>query len=278
VVAIILFLMLWDGAGYNNIIPMLEQGRLPNLQSIIESGSFAKIEPMGKTVTIPEWTVRFTGLTYDQTKVFSNDQWELIPYSKTIMSKIQESGSKVGWFVSKPYLSVDFPLCGIFNHADKKKELSPVYRDIYTGIPITGEISRKWYMETLVQDAIDAIPELGSNFMLVVHVNPDTWGHRYGENSTEYLNEIERADRNLGVLMQSLPTDAGIMVMSDHGFNEGEFSHRDAPDAWLATNIPLNRDRGTSRDIALTILDYFGIKEWRDDPSQYRGRSLTDER
>jgi len=266
--------VLWDGAGSNNVTTMMDEGKLPNLKSIVDRGVYIPIEPMGKTKTIPEWTVRFTGMTYDQTKVLSNKKWEIVPYTKTIISKIQNKGNKVGWFVSKPYLSVEFPLQNIFLHADKKKELSPIYRDAFTGEFINfGEITRKWYMEVLVQDALDALPELGNDFILIIHVNPDIWGHKYGENSIEYLKEIERADKNLGIILQALPSETSIMVMNDHGFDEGKKVHNNAPDCWLATDIPLTRKRGTSRDIALTILDYFEV-EWRNDPVTYRGSSL----
>jgi hypothetical protein len=32
--------------------------------------------------------------------------------------------------------------------------------------------------------------------------------------------------------------------------------------------------RGTSRDIPFTILDYFGLRDWRDNQALYRGKSL----
>jgi len=50
-----------------------------------------------------------------------------------------------------------------------------------------------------------------------------------------------------------------IYVTADHGFDEGQTTHRDAPYVFLGTNDPKVTRRGERADVAPTILARFGL-------------------
>jgi len=109
--------------------------------------------------------------------------------------------------------------------------------------------------------------------------DPDHAGHGHGENSPEYSDAIVTCDAWLGRILAKLETlgiaDRTIVfVTSDHGFDEGKTSHKDAPFVFLATNDPKVTYSGLQRDIVPTILMEMGV-----DPSKMApplpGRSLA---
>jgi arylsulfatase A-like enzyme len=57
-----------------------------------------------------------------------------------------------------------------------------------------------------------------------------------------------------------------VYVTADHGFDEGQFGHSDAPYVFLATNDRAVVRRGTRADITPTILDRFGVDLAKLDP------------
>ena len=112
----------------------MDEGRLPNLKSILEAkGSLVKLETIGRTGTLCSYTHVFTGLMYEQTGVIGNYNIEThykgvlekdynektrtfeglnfflrpIPYSHTIIQAIKDQGNKIGWFVSSGMLGKD---------------------------------------------------------------------------------------------------------------------------------------------------------------------------
>lgn len=260
----------WDGAGLNNVAPMMAAGRLPNLSTVAAAGQLIPIKPLCTTLTAPTWTICFTGLTPDVTGVMGNrryqDQVLTSPRSalvwlrhtryssEVINSTLQENGIKVGWFVSKMFLA-DYPA------------VSPLYyaATMADGFAMEHPNYNPQYLEDLLLKAEEFILAQIGNYMCFLHLNPDKWGHTYGENSPEYLAEFERCDRALGRLLELQQAQGfKIMVLTDHGFNEGTHHHVSAPDLWLATDIPLaaewrNGGEATIRDVPMTILDYFGL-------------------
>jgi len=264
-----LFIMGWDAAGMNNVVPLLEQGKLPNLKSLIDNGGcLTHIENITCTYTTPNWTEAFTGLSYDQSGAKSNGTWKVVPYENTIVKAIQDKGHKIGWFVSKERLNTNFSTSSLANialRADSYQFLSSQKNDNY--------------IVTLAQRAISFIQQ-NAEYLIFLHVNPDYYGHKYGENSARYLYEFERADYWLGQILSNIDRmNTRVIVVSDHGFDEGTFDHPNAPDNFMAADIPLKsfyctgETTGTMRDIANTILEYYGI-DWTSRKTTMRGKSL----
>jgi len=75
-----------------------------------------------------------------------------------------------------------------------------------------------------------------------------------------------------------------VIVMADHGFDPGSNVHLNAPDAWMATDLPVDaayyqqpnqQAFATPRDVATMLLQYFGVN-WRVRSPQMRGKPLLD--
>lgn len=253
----------WDGAGWNNVKPMMDAGELPNLATLTSG----PMEIVNATITIPSWTTIWTGTTPDQHGAYTNDTWAPVPYKSTVIGKVGEMGYTTGWFVSKAYLSIEgySPLVCMMKKTDYHK---------------TVPINRNYYMQHLddYQDILfnalaATLTDVQDDFLAFIHLDPDVFGHLYGENSERYLEEIRKSDATLGRILAIKPPCTDVIVLADHGFNEDKTHHRNAPDVWAASTMPLSY--GTHRDIGITILDYFGF-DWRTDPKTYRGRSLIE--
>ena len=101
-------------------------------------------------------------------------------------------------------------------------------------------------------------------FFFIHFAEVDHLGHKFGENSKEYTDALKSDDLWLGKIVEKLKAlklddKSLIYVTADHGFDEGEKGHRDAPYVFLATNDPKVMRRGARADITPTILDRFGI-------------------
>lgn len=131
----------------------------------------------------------------------------------------------------------------------------------------------------LALDSLDQYSK-GRFFAFFHFGDPDSAGHKYGENSQEYSNAITEVDRWLGRIVEKLKElrvyeETRIYVTSDHGFDEGKTTHSMAPYVFLATNDPTIKQRGDQRDIAPTILTRMGVDISKVGPPLL-GRQLTD--
>ncbi len=303
-----LFIMGWDGAGLVNINRLLGEGKLPNLQSVLDAGaSIVPLESIGRTETGSAWTNAFTGLTYDQTGVLGlrnyddyfggeldrsynaasglyvgMQYWyEKLPFEHTIFSHLKGQPARICWLVSKRLLSQDDPTnprpAGLFENVSKQAQTKLLAKPNED-----GEI----YIDLLGDKALQFLQTFGNRtYVLFMHTDPDFYGHAMGENSIEYENEFIRSDVWLGTILAQIgAADTRIIVMGDHGFNEGATGHPNAPDAWMITDIPIAAEYiqqtdqkafGTLRDVAPTILEHFDF-DWQSFFPPMRGKTLID--
>ena len=306
----------WDGAGLNNVGPMLAEDKLPFLRHLInKGGSLAPLEPLGFTNTAASWSNAFTGLTFDQTSVMGNwrhdltthqivhihseypyfpkfisktqtypdlSAWiDILPFEHTIVKPMQDRTIRTGWFVSKRLLGDDVlsPFRNIALNVDNYFLHEPI-RD--TSLPASEQKPDDSYLGDLCHRALE-FATLPEPFFAFLHLDPDYYGHRHGEQGERYLQEFIRCDKWLGTILQAIDrSKINIIVMADHGFNPGQKNHSFAPDAWMATDLPVDpvfylqtgqKAFGTMRDVANTILDHFGILN-EEMPLQMRGKSL----
>jgi hypothetical protein len=101
-------------------------------------------------------------------------------------------------------------------------------------------------------------------FFFVHFAEVDQNGHQFGENSKEYNDALISADywtgriidelKRLGLYEQTI-----IYVTADHGFDEGEKGHSNAPYVFLVTNDKMVCRNGRRQDVAPTILARFGV-------------------
>lgn len=306
-----LFIMGWDGAGLNNVRPMLENGSLVSLRRFInrEGGKLCPLETLSKTNTVTGWTQYFTGLTYDQSGIIGNDRYGLsglltpeeiidsrspdsgvyrkfdfwvtqLPFERFFLKHLQDAGFKVGWVVSKHYLG-----------KDKRNEIknSP-FRHVVENVDFYS-LHSPWgrngdkddYIYMIREEAVNFIKTTPQPWVLFVHTDPDYYGHQYGENGRKYLDEFQRSDSVFGRIMSNIDlSNTIVIVTADHGFDEGQDGHQDADDIWMVTNLPVHpayvdqanqKAFGTMRDLAPTVLSYYGI-DYSSLIPRLRGKSL----
>ena len=290
----------WDGTGLGNVQRLLEEGRLPNLQGFVEGGAtLAPLELIARPNTMAGWTQIFTGLTYDQSGVLGNEYvgdvpapvdtsfdakngvfpglnfWiRPVPYRQTILSSLQVRGYGIGWFVSKGYL-------GMNRDKSTLAEVAWNADDFLARYPgVQGDA----YLDKLEARAVKFMSER-ERFVIFLHVDPDYYGHLLGENDPRYEGEFVRADALLGRLLAAVDRQTTrFLVVSDHGVDEGQKAHRNAVDAWMATDLPVHaayalqdgqRAFATPRDVAPTVLEWYGIP-WEGWTPALRGKSLLD--
>jgi len=66
----------WDGASWNYINPLLEEGKLPNLSYLIKSGTFSTLQSTNPPYTNIAWPSLVTGRKPDKTGVFDGSRSE----------------------------------------------------------------------------------------------------------------------------------------------------------------------------------------------------------
>jgi hypothetical protein len=135
--------------------------------------------------------------------------------------------------------------------------------------------------EKIGNRAIELIEQnKNKRFFIFVHfASVDHSGHKYGENSKEYDDALISNDKWTGKIIDKLK-ELGIYrktliyVTADHGFDEGQKTHSNAPYVFLATNAKNIIRDGRRQDIAPTILEAFGLDLSKIEP-RIDGVSLT---
>ncbi len=80
----------WDGAQRNHVNECLARKELPNLQKLIDQGSYVEIDVEGKTDTKAGWAQILTGYYPEVTGVHSNRQYQPIPKGLTIFERLEK--------------------------------------------------------------------------------------------------------------------------------------------------------------------------------------------
>lgn len=101
-------------------------------------------------------------------------------------------------------------------------------------------------------------------FMFLHYEEPDEQGHLYGENSQEYSEAIIQNDKLLEDIVLKLKQlnifDNTILYLTtDHGIDEGQMSHRKAPETFFCSSEKGLIKDGDRKDITPTILYRYGI-------------------
>jgi len=79
----------WDGAQRDHVTECLKRRELPNLQKLIEEGTFIEIDIEGKTDTKAGWSQILSGYYPEVTGVYSNDQYQPIPKGLSIFERLK---------------------------------------------------------------------------------------------------------------------------------------------------------------------------------------------
>ncbi len=300
----------WDGSRRQTIERLLSEGRLPNLKELIEQGTYIKANVgEARSDTKAGWTQIFTGYSAATTGVHSNRDYQPIPAGLTIFERLK---GRYGDGIHTLFLSGKINNIGArgphkicincksrFDDTRRKThywdEDSPA--PTRKGAPKQfAERSGEPYYNAL--KALDvyrnelgggdnvlkaAIAELqareGKPYFAFIHFEePDEQGHLFGEASQEYIKALEDNDRRLKELLDFAHEHAGerelkIYVLSDHGFDERQNSHRNAPETFWVAGSKDVRGPADRRDFTPTLLELYGFETEAITP-KLDGRSL----
>lgn len=79
-----------DGVTFELIKPWMENGEMPNLKKLMETGTYGKLESTIPPLTYPAWTSIVTGKNPGKTGIFHFSTKEEGEYGKRIMGRIQK--------------------------------------------------------------------------------------------------------------------------------------------------------------------------------------------
>ncbi|MFB0524923.1 MAG: alkaline phosphatase family protein [Phycisphaerae bacterium] len=296
----------WDGAQRNHIYECLGREELPNLKQLASEGALVDIDILGVTDTKAGWSQILTGYNPEVTGVYSNGRYQPVPKDLSIFERLEKHFGaddfvtvavigkrghcgeidpprkmRVGTEAEKKIAKAKNPKGKIIEEDGVKYRFIPgsPYYNMYTALEV-------WEFgltldEKVGSRALQLLEKYKDKpFFFFVHfAEVDSKGHKHGENSKEYNGALISNDLWTGKIMAKLK-ELGlydktlIYVTADHGFDEGQTTHRDAPYVFLGTNDPKVTRRGERADVAPTILARFGLSLDKLEP-QLNGSSLT---
>ncbi len=270
-----LLLIGWDGVQWNHLNELLDAGKLPNLAMLKASGALEHINITDhKTCTKPGWAQINSGLSAKASGIYSNAEYRPMPAGATICERLEDlSGSKVftgfiagkGHHVGSAGPNVSFKVRG---------------KTVNTGEGEPWYFSRAGY-DIWLGDTHRNADEVGgllmgmlreyaprNRFAIFAHfADPNSAGHKSDENSADYENAIIACDSWLGTTIARLEKfkvldNTFVVVVTDHGFDEGAKQHNNAPDAFFAVNDASHEYHGGDMmDITPTLLALLGVPQ-----------------
>ncbi|MFH1403446.1 MAG: alkaline phosphatase [Candidatus Altiarchaeota archaeon] len=254
----------WDGCNLQILLQLLNSGRLPNLQNLMENGSFTVLTVKhGATDTKAGWPQILTGYRPYRTGVYSNFLFRRMPEGFTIHERLDDHFG-------------DDNIETIFVAGKIRHILSPIADSAKNFDYFRVGLGKN---DNVGKTALDVIEKnKDRRFFAFIHFEePDSIGHNVGQSSLNYRDSIVADDYWLGMIVSKLK-DVGVYdkttvyVVTDHGFNDygdDDFGHPNSPYIFLASNNPrvISREFYTPNifgyrdriDVAPTILEDFGI-------------------
>lgn len=300
----------WDGVERSRVLTLLEQKKLPQLQSLIDKGQFVNEDINdGMTETKPGWAQILSGYNTYQTGVLANYDYRPIPRGWTVFERLREKyHDKINLFMitgKADNVSARGPhrICMNCEHRDPSKrnylnwatepfnaptkKKAPAIIINMRGEPFfNAKKDLNAYQDLLgsEENVLNKTLELLENyqkkpFLGFVHFRePDESGHLTGEGSKEYLEDIEKNDQALGKILKKLnelqiADQTIIFVVSDHGFDRYGYEHDNAPETFIAVNLKEVYPIMDRRDLTPTILELFNI-DAKDLAPKLEGKSL----
>ncbi len=238
-----------DAGCWEYIDPLINQGRLPNLQKLISEGVRGYLESTLPPITSVAWSSIITGVNPSKHGIYDWGQKEADSTEMSPVSSENCSGIPFWEYLNKSNIRV-----GLFNvpMIYPAKEIDGF---MLTGLPDTpqfnekavfpyklhGELSHKlckFYVSDMIellkekgieeyfkkykkvnqlntQIAIDLIKEFDVNVFLINYMITDHMNH-FAEDFSYIEKAYENVDLQLGVFKNNFP-DANFIVFSDHG-------------------------------------------------------------
>lgn len=241
-----------DGATFDLISPWVEKGYLPNLKRAIGQGTSGKLFSTIPPISAPAWTSFLTGKNPANHGIFAFRTYDLSHYTSynetlvnssffagtTMVDYISSQDFKVGMIALPitypPWQINGFIVSGFPTPRSINYSYPPNFADKYgnlslpTDFPIFSQKKKIRVANSMLKArlllTIEAIKSNEYDFIAVVFTNPDMAHHHFwytldsqspGDNVV--LQQYQEVDQALGRLLECVPEDTLVIIMSDHG-------------------------------------------------------------
>jgi len=235
---------------------------LPAIQALSQGRIFGSFTTSGATMTKPGWAQILSGYNAEVMGIYGNWRYRPLPAGYSVMEKLEKHFGPeniVTLFVAGENGNVSGLCPGEMGEVKGQPWcLTKRSLDCFeTGLHTSERVGQR-ALELLEKHRHDRF------FAFFYFAEPDHAGHAFGENSIQYSQAIVDDDRWLGRIMAKLRAlgiyrQTLIYVITDHGFDEGQRTHINAPYGFMATKDWQVTRSGDRRDLAPTILKRYGI-------------------
>lgn len=264
----------WDGGKPSVIRQLVNDGKLPTIQSLLADGSYSWVaQTTVPSSTLPSHTSMLTGMTIQRHGITWNDHFrkqEGFVKVATVFELAKKAGLKTAFVVSK----------------EKLKHIAK-----------PGTLDAEEYVRgnafQVAERAVRILRETKPNLLFVHFSDPDSAGHGYGWGSEkkgippspEFVEALVRCDAATGRIVTALKglgrwERALVIVTADHGGHEKTHGSADPEDVlvpWIAAGglaarngeLRLQRTIRTM-DTAATALAALGVSV----PSTWDGQPV----
>lgn len=302
----------WDGTQRPILERLLKENKLPNLKTVIASGSFVAIDiNEGRTETKPGWSQIFTGYDTKAMGIVDNDDYRPIPKGQTIFERLEEKFAKqnlmtvfIGGKINNIGARGRHEICLNCRHRFKKSREKTKWWENHDDAPLRGRAQTKEIAtregepyfhaakaidrfevgvgegKLVFEKVSQALESLkGKKFFAFFHFEePDEQSHLFGFASSQYSDAIVQNDVFLGKLIERMKSlgiwsDSALFITSDHGQGPNAKGHNQAPQTFLVSSLKGLKEKGDRRDVSPTLYEVLGV-----DASQFKpklnGKSL----
>jgi len=241
-----------DGATFDLIHPWMKEGKLPNLEKMINQGTSGKLFSTIPPISAPAWTSFLTGKNPANHGIFAFRTYELTKYTcydetlvnssffagTTMADYISSQGFKVGMvglpLTYPPWRINGFMVSGFPTPRSINYSCPPNFADKYgnlslpTDYPIFSQKKKIKVANAMLKArlllAVDALNSREYDFIAVVFTNPDMMHHHFWHTlscqdpeDNVVFQQYQEVDKALGSLVECITDDTLVIIMSDHG-------------------------------------------------------------
>lgn len=241
-----------DGATWDVILPFVEKGKLPTFKKLLNESSWGILKSTLPPVTVPAWPSFATGKNPAKLGIYNFVTVD----NKTGKVRIVRSSdikSKKIWdylsFMGKKSIVLNHPVTyppekingimvsGMLTPPDAKDYVYPpeILEDLekleYIVEPDPKVVKTKWDTEDFISELIktiqrrtEVVVHLMKNypwdFFFVLFRATDVVQHKQFQNKEKLLRVYTEIDKSLSNILEVVPWNTIVILMSDHGFCE----------------------------------------------------------